>query len=394
MLLVMIVLALAVSIALAGSAGGITDPGTPDPDPIDGTDEADDLQGTGGDDVMRGLSGDDTIQGFGGDDTIDGGGGDDYIRGGEGDDLVMGGPGNDHLRDRDAGGDDTMRGGAGDDRFDIDSPGGTTHAYGGQGDDSFSWTAGQATLIGGDGDDSFSAAFDHETGALYGGRIDGGEGIDSLYLPHFLSDRTYSLILDPDGSVLQTDTGPAVSVTGIERVHLGIGDVLVDGTAMTDDLYIEGDQEFFYEDYQSTLLGGSGDDTLTGGSVMEGGDGDDVLIASQIGSTMTGGEGADTFVYDDYDTYQWDVDHHWYYSAPTVITDFDPAEDHLELTVRYPEVIHWGPDTEPVAPPEITIVDDPENNQTIIQVNGNAAMVLQGVTDFDPSLLALTITPY
>ena len=84
MLLVMIVLALAVSIALAGSAGGITDPGTPDPDPIDGTDEADDLQGTGGDDVMRGLSGDDTIQGFGGDDTIDGGGGDDYIRGGEG----------------------------------------------------------------------------------------------------------------------------------------------------------------------------------------------------------------------------------------------------------------------------------------------------------------------
>lgn len=389
MIAVLIAFALLLAVTVAGSDADAA-PEPTAPEPIDGSDDGDDLSGTGGDDLMHGRGGDDTIQGFGGDDTITGDAGDDYIRGGDGDDLVWGGRGNDHLRDRDTGGDDTMRGGAGDDTFDIQSPDGRTLAFGGADDDSFLWTDGEATLDGGTGDDSFTLESPDQDYGLNSGWIDGGGGRDIATLP-FYSYAQRDLVFRADGRAQLTDGTDTIDIANVEEFHLGVGDYLVDASQTTTGVHVVADHDVLFGG-DVTLLGGSGNDTLIDGNVIEGGAGDDVLGASQSGSTLTGGEGNDTFAYE-FNPYYED-DHGWYGSARATITDFNPAEDRLDLTVSYIEDWSQGPDSVHFDPPGVSIVDDPDNNQTIVMVGSEQAMVLQGVTGLDPSLLNVTYNPY
>lgn len=378
-------LALALVLALATSGDAAMDA----PDPIEGDDQANDLSGTGGDDLIHGNRGDDTIQGYGGDDTITGDGGDDHLKGGAGDDLVRGGPGNDWIEDRDSDGDDTLRGGGGDDTFDIHSPEGQTLANGWTGDDTFRWSAGDATLDGGRGDDSFTLESPDQDYGLNSGSIDGGDGWDIVTLP-FYSYAQRDLMFRADGSAQLTDGTDTIEFANVEEFHLGVGDYLVDATQTATGVHVEGEHDIFW-DGDITLLGGSGDDTLIDGNVIDGGAGDDWLGASRFGSTLTGGEGGDTFAYD-YDPY-YDDPHGWYHSATAQITDFNPAEDRLALTISYAETYYEGDNTVHVDPPEVTIVADPDNGQTLVLVNGRTAMALQGVSGLDPALLEVSYNP-
>ena len=389
MIAVLLSLLLALSLAFVGNNDASAAPVEPT-DPIDGSEEGDDLSGTGGDDLIHGHGGDDAIQGYGGNDTITGDGGDDHLKGGEGDDLVLGGPGNDWLEDRDSVGHDTLRGGGGDDTIWAYSPAGGTHAYGGAGNDELDWSAGDATLDGGTGDDSFTLESPDRDYGLNSGSIDGGDGWDIVTLP-FYSYAQRDLMFRADGSAQLTDGTDTIEFANVEEFHLGVGDYLVDASQTTTGVHVVADHEVLFGG-DVTLLGGSGNDTLIDGNVIDGGAGDDVLGASQSGSTLTGGEGNDTFAYE-FNPYYED-EHGWYGSARATITDFNPAEDRLDLTVSYIEDWSQGPDPVHFDPPEVSIVDDPDNNQTIVMVGGDQAMVLQGVTGLDPSLLNVTYNPY
>ena len=73
------------------------------------------VDGTRGDDVIYGTEGNDAIRGYQGVDWLFGGEGKDRLKGGEGDDVLFGGEGNDRLKGGD--GDDLMIGGMGDDKM-------------------------------------------------------------------------------------------------------------------------------------------------------------------------------------------------------------------------------------------------------------------------------------
>ena len=81
-----------------------------------------------------------------------------------------------------------------------------------------------------------------------------------------------------------------------------------------------------------SLDGGDGHDTLTGGSgdnVLDGGDGHDLLRDGQGVDVFTGGAGADNFILGDANSYYTSRRAEDY----AIITDFDSAEDRIHLTV-------------------------------------------------------------
>jgi Ca2+-binding RTX toxin-like protein len=79
---------------------------------------------------------------------------------------------------------------------------------------------------------------------------------------------------------------------------------------------------------QGTLWGSAGDDLLQGGATalvtLNGGLGDDILVASGDGSRLTGGAGADCFVVGATPTLT---------AAGVTVTDFHPGTDHLDLSL-------------------------------------------------------------
>ena len=84
----------------------------------------------------------------------------------------------------------------------------------------------------------------------------------------------------------------------------------------------EGDDQLFGMRNNDTLEGGAGDDLLDGGrhnDRLDGGTGDDTLIGGADNDFLTGGEGSDTFV------------QNFAVSGNDIITDFNPAEDTIEL---------------------------------------------------------------
>ena len=163
------------------------------------------------------------------------------ILGGTGDDTLTGGGGRDVLSG--GGGNDSLIGGDNDDSL-----------IGGDGDDRFDGGAGDDTLTGDNGDDIFLA----EPGA---DRYVGGAGNDSL-----------SYAGRSDG----------VSVTA--------GSDADDGGDNERD-FVSGDIE--------TLVGGSGDDSLTAASGtrrIDGGTGNDTITDAAGNQTYNGGDGNDRFV--------------------------------------------------------------------------------------------------
>ncbi|MDQ8731418.1 glycerophosphodiester phosphodiesterase family protein [Bradyrhizobium sp. LHD-71] len=172
---------------------------------------------------------------------------DDELSGTDGNDLVYA------MK-----GDDAVEAGAGDDLV-----------YGDGGDDTVDGGDGNDTLIGGAGDDELQGGAGHD--ALIGGvgddLIDGGEGIDTV---DYSADSAGIVVDLATGEANGDDIG-ADELIGVENVIGGSGDDSLTG-----------------DDAANRLDGGAGDDALDGGA------GDDLILAGLGNDTIDGGAGFDT----------------------------------------------------------------------------------------------------
>ena len=391
--------------------------GTEADDSIDARGGDDLVQGFGGNDLLLGGSGEDTLVGGDGDDTIEGGRGDDRILDDVGDDSLIGGEGNDTIRS--SIGNDTLFGGDGDDlieasfRFAIPQPLPPTNLIdGGSGDDTLNFKD-DSTVTGGSGADSFRLDedmrndvtsriedFDPDEDTLHvrvatAGSDGGGfslvprtDGLgNDLYLDddlvvEILSAKDFTLAdLDIDVGLFETPGGVTSYAVGPNDVeagvqHIGsIGDDSITGSA--DDDRLQGNRG------SDILIGGAGDDTLiadggfavvsrTEGLIVrvetdtaDGGDGDDLII-SRDGNIVTGGEGSDVFGIVPGPYFQiGDIQY-----PPTVITDFDPAED--QIVIASADV-----DATPV-PSDITVRVLDDGTGAEVLVDGRVAAIVYG----------------
>ena len=209
-----------------------------------------------------------------------------HVEGGEGDDYYstltdlgtrfFGGDGDDHFFG--SGAPDLFDGGAGDD-----------HAgYGGGGDD---------TILGGSGDDSvYMSSFSpsgrqarHFDGS---DRIDGGPGRDLI---SFVGSE--GIRLSQDGVANDGARGESDNVTGFEvmvgtqnndTIHGTDGDDFIDGYGGRDLLIGHGGNDYLRStdahETHARLYGGPGNDVIDtrGAKIVEGGTGDDLLIADGL----------------------------------------------------------------------------------------------------------------
>src|SRR5262245_33678876 len=223
---------------------------------ITGTEFADigTIDGTIGDDIIDALGGNDTVKGFSGSDTIFGGAGNDQLVGGFGNDVLEGGTEHDSLSGEQ--GNDTLRGGDG---FDVLNGGtGDDVLEGGADGDTLIGETGSDTLVGGDGNDSLrdEAFVENSDNNI----LDGGAGSDDLFARNFGFNSTPQTIV-------------------------------LDGGTENDGLFFQG-----YGN--ATLLGGEGDDSVTGISfgtgtfTVDGGAGNDTISFGGSG-TVDGGAGSD-----------------------------------------------------------------------------------------------------
>ncbi|MBF0373665.1 MAG: hypothetical protein HQL39_09635, partial [Alphaproteobacteria bacterium] len=192
---------------------------------------------------VDGAAGDDTLSGGSFSQRLDGGAGNDKLYGGTGDDMLVGGTG-----------DDTLDGGTDNDRLvmsDLDA------------NDSLSGGAGNDVL-------RLTAAM---TLAMSGLSITGVE----------------TLVLDA-ASGLSVSLDDAVS---IGKVHVRLGAATVDGTAVSTALTITGgagNDSLLGGSGDDTIWAGAGDDTVSGGTgydVLGGGGGTDVLSFSSDATGVT-----------------------------------------------------------------------------------------------------------
>ncbi|MBU1211985.1 MAG: cadherin-like domain-containing protein [Alphaproteobacteria bacterium] len=241
-------------------------------DLIEAGDGNDRISGGIGDDDLRGGDGDDTLFGEDGDDILDGGWGDDILFGGNGDDVLIGEDGDDQLHG--GAGDDRLLGGQGDDELYggtggdfLDGGDGDDLLSGGEDDDVLSGGAGHDVIDGGGGDDLILAEADDGNDV-----IDGGDGVDTL----ILSGITTATYVDLSANAASGEDIGNDSVNGIENV---VG-------SQADDLIV-GDGE------ANRFVGNMGDDEI------DGGDGDDVFVATLDDGDdhYRGGEGVDTVDY-------------------------------------------------------------------------------------------------
>lgn len=220
-----------------------------------GTPQADLIRGNGGQDQLRGAAGNDTIHGGEGPDSLYGDQGHDTIYGNAGDDVVRGGRG-----------EDTLHGGNGIDMLAGDRD--NDFLFGDAGDD---------ILLGGPGDDTIQGG----PGADF---INGGEGDFDL-----VSYRD-----SPDGVQVSLDHARLV----VGRGGTAEGDILV-GVEMVVGSNRDDDLDAAENGSVDGLFGEDGDDTLSGGGLepdlLDGGNGDDHLLAFEEGGIMNGGAGNDLF---------------------------------------------------------------------------------------------------
>ena len=223
------------------------------------------ITGTKAPDVIVAGDGDNTIHGEGGNDTICAGGGNDTIYGERGVDALYGEEGDDTIYGER--GSDTLDGGGGNDKIHgergsdtIEGGDGTDVVEGEQGNDDVNGGDGDGDIVeGNQGDDTLEGGAGNED-VIFGGtgndKIDGGPG------EHDIAD--YQGV----GGGVNVDLASG-NVSGAENEHLtGIEDV----------------------------IGGSGNDTLTGSSEanrLDGGPGSDRLVASGSGDDAFGGPGGD-----------------------------------------------------------------------------------------------------
>ena len=328
-------------------------------------------------------SGNDTLLGNHGDNVLDGGLGADRINGGAGSDTVSyrshagavsvdlaqgigtivgtavrdtligienatGGAGNDVLHAAASG--SVLDGGAGNDTL-----------TGGAGNDTFHLTAGSDVIAGGAGSDTVVLDFGYDAypGLTYSGYTDYFD--DGQWLTTYGGGTDADLSVNLASGSVASHHGPSVhgALTGIENVTTGAGNNSVTGSAGAnvisvghganvvnagggnDVIYGSNTQtewaawadnpdraEFIDErDAHEVLRGGAGSDTIVGGMNMSGQGGNDRLVAALVAETthMSGGTGADSFVFSD--SSQVVGYHAWYVQAEhATISDFSHDE--------------------------------------------------------------------
>jgi Ca2+-binding RTX toxin-like protein len=281
---------------LFGEAGDDVLYGEDGNDLILGGDGDDFASGGRGNDTILGGDGNDTLQGDEGNDTIDGEKGDDHIDGGAGDDRLIGGSGNDCI----AGGtgNDTVAGGDGNDRID-----------GGAGDDTLSGEAGDDVIHGGDGDDVIAggdgndcidggAGNDTILGGVGDDHIEGGDGNDVI------SGGPGNDVIDAgsgdDVVVLSADRGYDVISGGLGSDTLDLSQIVFDVNVDLPEGIVEianGKTAHIFE--IENLYGGSGRDRLVADAhvnIMEGGDGNDTFVFNDLAALKNDGGPRDRIV--------------------------------------------------------------------------------------------------
>jgi Ca2+-binding RTX toxin-like protein len=173
--------------------------------------------------------------------------GDDDLAGTSGDDVILAGLGDDEVSG--GSGDDVVEGGSGDDT--LYGEAGDDLLKGGEGDDALFGGAGDDVLMGGAGDDL----------------LDGGEGVDTADY----SDDSAGVVVDLSAGTAEGDAIGFDELVSIETVIGGSGDDILTG-----------------DEGANRLVGGAGDDV-----VMAGG-GDDVIVAGPGNDMVDGGAGSDT----------------------------------------------------------------------------------------------------
>ncbi len=318
-------------------------------DYLDGGKGKDNLWGHGGGDTLYGGEGDDELSGdnvnldgqYHGDDYLDGGEGNDKLWGDGGNDILYGGNGNDEL--------------AGDDNQLEGKWHGQDYLDGGEGDDKLQGDGGNDTLYGGNGDDELAGDNMHLAGEWHGqDRLEGGEGDDRLwgyggndtlyggsgddYLEgdyHDMNEQYHGDDMIDGGS----GNDILIGLGGNDTLYGGSGDDILDGGS-GDDIMIGGaGNDTYYVDSLSDTIIESGDEgldivyasidyTLDDGNhidvlkltgmalvgignnldnsivgnqfdnILEGGGGNDFLIATQGADILDGGIGDDIYHFD------------------------------------------------------------------------------------------------
>lgn len=256
------------------------------------------------------LSGDNSIisgysaPNFG--DTVNGGAGNDILQGGDGSDIIFGETGNDYL-------------------------------YGLQSD----------TLNGGSGNDTYYA---NSAGVIITEGLDGGD--DTVYigysgtfnLPSNVENVRLSNTLTSPLTIVGTNTGDKIALPaerydydgfpvpsslqlfggGGNDTIVGLRDTLIHGGSGDDVIASSYWRQYRYQDLVLT----SGNDTIYGD------EGNDTLIAGAGTDWLSGGSGADEFLFDFATTSRYaavTLDPSTGFSGTTVVTDFQPGEDHIRV---------------------------------------------------------------
>lgn len=225
---------------------------------------ANNLTGTASNNKITGGNLNDILSGGAGDDTLDGGNGNDRLNGGDGNDILTGGIGNDALYG-DAGndilsggaGNDTIAGSVGDDQ--LNGGAGNDTIGGGAGNDILTGDAGNDRLIGGEGDDILSGGAGNDN-------IAGGAGNDTISI----------------------------------NLNTAQGQDLINGETGSDTLDFSGSTAAVKVDLSKTTTQTVNSNlvlTVLALENVKGGNGNDTLAGNALANTLTGGAGADSFVF-------------------------------------------------------------------------------------------------
>lgn len=238
-------------------------------------------------------------------DTVNGGAGNDILQGGDGSDVIFGETGNDYLYGLQS---DTLNGGSGDDTYYANSAGVVITEGLDAGNDT--------VYIGFSG--TFNLPANVENVRLTYGfssplTIIGTTSSDVIALPEQRYDSDSSV---PSSIEIFGGAGND-TIVGLRdgMIHGGSGDDLISSSYW---------RQFRYQDNVLT----SGNDTLYGD------EGNDTLVAGAGIDWLSGGSGADEFLFDFATTSRYaavTLDKSTGFSGTTIITDFQPGEDHVRL---------------------------------------------------------------
>jgi len=280
-------------------------------------------------DAVIGSTGNDTLIAGNSGNSLYGGSGNDVIQGGAGNDLLDGGSGQNvldyhtdtagvtvHLNGSAAGvatgsniGADTVYnfevvlGGSGNDTLIGDNLGDTLYGnggnnslYGGTGNDTFYGGTGNDVIDGGAGINvlDYSAATSSLTvalnGSLAGTATGAAIGTDTLYNVEVIVGSTAAdtLIGDTNADTLYGGSGNDVLIPGLGSATIdgGAGIDTVDFSSQTDNLRITVNGQAI----------GDGADYLFNVEVIKGGQGNDTIVADNLGDTLYGNSGNDSLV--------------------------------------------------------------------------------------------------